>query len=213
MNIVKKALSDLKRPERNIRMHPEAQIKEYVRSVKKNGQLKPIVIDENDVVWIGNGLYEAMLRCGYTDAYCLVKSGMTEADKKKMMMADNKIFGLGVDDLDTFNAFLEELSADLDIPGYDEDILRSMVAEADDISARISEYGTIDDDEIEEIRAAKDKKDALIEKAEQANRAPAAESVPPAPAQAPAPLSDDPAEPAEVRKFVICPSCGEKIWL
>ena len=69
MNIVKMPLADLKRPERNIRIHPEAQIKEYVRSVKKNGQIKLLVIDENNTILIGNGLHEAMLRSGYTEAY------------------------------------------------------------------------------------------------------------------------------------------------
>ena len=214
MNIVKMPLADLKRPERNIRIHPEAQIKEYVRSVKKNGQIKLLVIDENNTILIGNGLHEAMLRSGYTEAYCIVKAGMTEADKMKMMMADNKIFSLGIDNLDTFNAFLEELVDDLDIPGYDEDILRSMVADAEDISEKISEYGTIDDDEIEEIRAAREKKEALIAKAEQATTAPAAKSVPPTPAQAPAPpISEPPAPTTDVQKYVICPKCGEKIWL
>ena len=213
MNIVKKALADLKRPEKNIRMHPEAQLREYVRSVKKNGQLKLLVIDEYDVIWIGNGLYEAMLRCGYTEAYCLVKAGMTEADKKKMMMADNKIFGLGVDDLDTFNTFLEELSEDLDIPGYDEDLLRSMIADAEDVSEKISEYGTINDDEIEEIRAAREKKEALIEKAEQSATATPIgpheeEEAPPASGSA-----EVDAAQADVKKFIIRPKCGEKIWL
>lgn len=213
MNIVTKKLDDLKRPEKNIRKHPEAQMKEYVRSLKKNGQLKLLVIDEFDVIWIGNGLYEAMLRCGYTEAFCLVKSGMTEADKKKMMMADNKIFGLGVDDLDTFNSFLEELSGDLDIPGYDEDILRSMVAEAEDISEIVSEYGMIDDSDIEEIRAAKEKKETLIAKAEQATTAAGEASPPPSPSPLPAPPPAAPEEAAAVRKYVICPNCGEKVWL
>lgn len=214
MNIVKLPLADLKRPERNIRIHPEAQIREYVRSVKKNGQIKLLVIDENNTILIGNGLHEAMLRSGYTEAYCIVKAGMTEADKMKMMMADNKIFGLGIDNLDTFNAFLEELADDLDIPGYDEDILRSMVADAEEVSERISEYGTIDDDEIEEIRAAREKKEALITKAEQATPVPVAVSVPPTPAQAPAPPMHEVSTPAaEMQKCITCPKCGEKIWL
>ena len=45
MNIVKRKLSELKQAEKNIRMHPDKQINEYIRSLEKNGQLKPIVID------------------------------------------------------------------------------------------------------------------------------------------------------------------------
>lgn len=205
MNIVKMPLSALRKSERNMRMHPEAQIREYVRSLQKNGQLKLFVIDEDNVIWIGNGLYEAMTRCGYTEAYCLVKAGMTEADKKKMMMADNKIFDLGVDDISTFDAFIAELKDDLDIPGYDEEILQSMVSDAEDVTAAMQEYGTLDTEEVQEIRAAQERK-------AQAMAAPPAAPVPqPVPA-AQAPATKPPAAEPE-RAFLVCPHCGEKIWL
>lgn len=205
MNIVKMPLSTLRKSERNMRMHPEAQIREYVRSLQKNGQLKLFVIDEDNVIWIGNGLYEAMTRCGYTEAYCLVKSGMTEADKKKMMMADNKIFDLGVDDISTFDAFIAELKDDLDIPGYDEEILQSMVSDAEDVTAAMQEYGTLDTEEVQEIRAAQERK-------AQAMAAPPAAPAPqPVPA-AQTPATKPPAAEPE-RAFLVCPHCGEKIWL
>lgn len=205
MNIVKMPLSALHKSERNMRMHPEAQIREYVRSLNKNGQLKLFVIDEDNVIWIGNGLYEAMTRCGYTEAYCLVKAGMTEADKKKMMMADNKIFDLGVDDISTFDAFIAELKDDLDIPGYDEEILQSMVSDAEDVTAAMQEYGTLDTEEVQEIRAAQERK-------AQAMAAPPAAPAPqPAPATQ-APATKPPAAEPE-RAFLVCPHCGEKIWL
>lgn len=205
MNIVKMPLSALRKSERNMRMHPEAQIREYVRSLQKNGQLKLFVIDEDNVIWIGNGLYEAMTRCGYTEAYCLVKAGMTEADKKKMMMADNKIFDLGVDDISTFDAFIAELKDDLDIPGYDEEILQSMVSDAEDVTAAMQEYGTLDTEEVQEIRAAQERK-------AQAMAAPPAAPAPqPAPAVQ-APATKPPAVEPE-RAFLVCPHCGEKIWL
>ena len=205
MNIVKMPLSALRKSERNMRMHPEAQIREYVRSLQKNGQLKLFVIDEDNVIWIGNGLYEAMTRCGYTEAYCLVKAGMTEADKKKMMMADNKIFDLGVDDISTFDAFIAELKDDLDIPGYDEEILQSMVSDAEDVTAAMQEYGTLDTEEVQEIRAAQERK-------AQAMAAPPAAPAPqPVPA-AQTPATKPPAAEPE-RAFLVCPHCGEKIWL
>ena len=205
MNIVKMPLSALRKSERNMRMHPEAQIREYVRSLQKNGQLKLFVIDEDNVIWIGNGLYEAMTRCGYTEAYCLVKAGMTEADKKKMMMADNKIFDLGVDDISTFDAFIAELKDDLDIPGYDEEILQSMVSDAEDVTAAMQEYGTLDTEEVQEIRAAQERK-------AQAMAAPPAAPAPQPEPAAQAPATKPPAAEPE-RAFLVCPHCGEKIWL
>lgn len=200
MNIVKMPLSALRKPERNMRMHPEAQIREYCRSVEKNGQLKLLVIDEDNVIWIGNGLYEALTRCGYTEAYCLVKAGMTTAEKKKMMMADNKIFDLGVDDINTFDAFIAELRDDLDIPGYDEEILQSMVSDAEDVTAAMQEYGTLDTAEIQQIHEAQERK-------AQAMSAPVQQPV----SVTPPPTIQPPAAPE--RAFLVCPHCGEKIWL
>ena len=126
------------------------------------------------------------------------------------MIADNKIFSLGIENLDTLNSFLEDLQDDLDIPGFDSDILKQMVSDADEITEKLSEYGTLDDAEIRTIKeqnsrkaeqetdktptldyssSEQDKISSNIVKEEQDNDA------------------------AEVRKFVICTKCGEKIWL
>lgn len=84
MNIVKMPLNALRKPERNMRMHPEAQIREYCRSVEKNGQLKLLVIDEDNVIWIGNGLYEALTRCGYWKRFEAMDAHNAHADAKSL---------------------------------------------------------------------------------------------------------------------------------
>ena len=58
MNVVKKPLAELRRPERNVRMHTDKQLKEFRRSVEMFGQIRPIVIDEGGVILAGNGLFE-----------------------------------------------------------------------------------------------------------------------------------------------------------
>lgn len=99
-------------------------------------------MDEDDTILIGNGLYEAMVSLGYQEATVYVKTGLSENDKKKLMIADNKTYALGIDNLETLNEFLEELQGDLNIPGYDEEILQQMVADADEVTDKLSEYGT-----------------------------------------------------------------------
>lgn len=205
MNIVKRKLADLKRPEVNIRLHPEKQMQEYIRSVKKNGQLKLIVIDENNVIWIGNGLYEAMLACGYEEAFCLLKDNMTEKDKKKMMMSDNRVFDLGVDDMAAFDSLLAELGDDLDVPGFDEDLLKSLLADASDVDDMMADYGLIDEDKKAEISAAKD---TYEKQAEAFANAPQQNEASPSTPSAERPTTDE-----QSQSFVICPKCGEKIWL
>lgn len=205
MNILKMPLSALQKPERNVRMHTEKQLNEFKRSISMFGQIRPIVVDETNTILAGNGLYEALLRMDRTEADVLRIDGLTENQKKKLMLADNRIYGLGVDDLETFDAFLEELKDDLDIPGFDEELLQSMVSEASAVTEQLQEYGSLNLNEMEQIRAAGVRKERYM---------------------AAAPREDEvehdnqggyrelPVEEREaVRQYVVCPHCGEKVWL
>lgn len=217
MNVITMPLSELKKPEKNVRIHTEKQLKEFERSIRMFGQIRPLVVDETNTILAGVGCFETLCRMGATEAAVYKVSDLTESQKKKLMIADNKIYGLGIDNLETFDSFLKELSDDLDIPGFDEGILQSMVAEAEEVTDKIMEYGSVDDSEIESLKAAKARKEAFMEKAGQEQEATAFAQPVAVPQSTPAP-SNPPAdeentEPTEIRKFVICPNCGEKIWL
>lgn len=199
MKVVKKPLSDLHPPERNVRLHTDKQLKEFRRSVEMFGQIRPIVIDEGGTILAGNGLYETMKQMGRTEADCYVVTGLTEAQKKKLMLADNRVFNLGVDDMEALDAFVQELKDDLDIPGFEEDLLQAMVMEAEEATQALLEYGTIEPKQAEAIQQAHERYQAQEEAA-----AEQAEEV--APAQ--------PLQPEETPgRFVLCPKCGERIWL
>ena len=201
MKVTKKKLADLRRPERNVRRHTEKQIREFRRSVEMFGQIRPIVIDEENVILAGNGLFETLLSMGWTEADCHIVQGLSEAEKKKLMLADNKIYGLGVDDLDALDAILAELKGDLDIPGFDEELLSDMMADASDVTDKIREYGTLDESEIEELKEAKERKERYMASGIDGGGEPA---------------GHDTAQPEQgepVGRYVTCPHCGEKVWL
>lgn len=150
MNIVVRNLSDLHAAECSIRIHPAAQIAELKRSLEKNGQIRLLVVDEDGTVWIGNALLQAMQEMGIKEAHCILKEGMTDAEKKKMMLSDNRIFELGVDDMDAFDALIRELETeegDFDIPGYDEASLNLLIS---DLSAAENASGIVDWEDGEE---------------------------------------------------------------
>lgn len=217
MKVIKKRLDDLKHPEKNVRIHSEQQIRELKRSLEKFGQTRALVVDENNVILIGNGLYEAMVSLGYQEASVYVKTELSENDKKKLMIADNKTYALGIDNLDTLNEFLEELQGDLDIPGYDEEILQQMVADADEVTEKISEYGTLDESEIQKIKEANEKREqkAAVAEISDNNSENSSENPNTSDNQSSERQNTTETEPeiTETRKFVICPNCGEKIWL
>lgn len=217
MKVVTKKLNALKHPEKNVRIHSEQQIRELKRSLEKFGQTRAIVVDEDNTILIGNGLFEAMLSLGYQEATVYVKTGLSENDKKKLMIADNKTYALGIDNLETLNEFLEELQGDLDIPGYDEEILQQMVADADEVTEKLSEYGTLDESEIQKMKAANEKReqktaseDASTGNTEDSLKKPNLSNEQQADGQN---ATETEPEITEPRKFVICPNCGEKIWL
>lgn len=208
MNVITMKLSDLVKPEKNVRIHTEKQLKEFERSITMFGQIRPIVVDENNVILAGIGLYDTLIMMGKETADVYQYKNLTENQKKKLMIADNKIFSLGIENLDTLNSFLEDLQDDLNIPGFDEEILKQMVADAEDVTEKLSEYGTLDDEEIQSIKENAERKEQQIQRSKsELNPVPQSE----------APLQqeqvEDNEETTEARKFVICPKCGEKIWL
>ena len=100
MKITVKKLSELHKPAHNIRRHSEKQLTEYIRSIEMFGQVKPLVVAEDGEIIAGNGLYEALLRMGRETCDCYVMVGLTDVQKKKLMMADNKVVALLAEGVD-----------------------------------------------------------------------------------------------------------------
>ena len=128
MKVVQKKLSDLQKIEKNIRRHTQKQLNEYVRSVKMFGQIRPLVVDEKGVILAGNGLYDAMVAIGWEKADCYVVTGLSEVEKKKLMLADNRVYELGMTDTDAFEEIIKSLDGDTDVPGWDADLLETLNA-------------------------------------------------------------------------------------
>lgn len=208
MKVTRMKLAEMKKPDKNVRMHTEKQLQEYERSVRMFGQIRPIVVDEGGTILVGIGLYDTMLRMGEKEADVYQLKSLTPTEKKKLMIADNKIFNLGVENLEVLNEFFEELKDDLDIPGFDEDILRQMVSDAEEVTEKICEYGTLDDDEIKQMKQLEERQKAAYGNSVSGQSEPA-------PTEGRAiqepHTNEKVAEPE--KNFVICPDCGRKIWL
>lgn len=214
MEIITMKLADLVKPEKNVRIHTEQQLKEFQRSVEMFGQIRPIVVDENNVILAGNGLYDTFVMMGKESAEVYKYKNLTENQKKKLMIADNKIFNLGVDNLESLNNFLEELQGDLDIPGFDEDILKEMVADAEEVTEIIALYGKLEADEIQEIRSIGEKQEKREEKIHLESKAsPKNEEVREKENTLPVNKDAEDKLVTDEQRYLRCPKCGEKIWL
>ena len=199
MEIITKKLDELTQVEKNVRRHPEGQIKEFMRSLKQFGQIRPMVVDEKGVILIGNGLHKAMVTLGLKEGAVLVLKGLSQAQKTKLMIADNKIYELGTLDNDVLTEMLTEIGAngEFDIPGFNEEILKELFGSIDNITDSVKSYGEISEDSINSMN---DK----IDGNEDSNFSPDLEVK----------ISNENIEiDNKKRAYIKCPNCQEKIWL
>lgn len=132
--------------ENNVRKHGEKQIEEFAKSLKQFGQIRPFVIDENNTVLVGNGMLDAMKLAGLKTCQAYRVTGLSETQKKKLVLTDNKIYSLGADNLDNIMDYLQEFAdaGDFEIPGFDEDGIRALTRTADEILDDAMSYGVVD---------------------------------------------------------------------
>ncbi|MBH8609322.1 ParB/Srx family N-terminal domain-containing protein [Thermoactinomyces sp. CICC 10521] len=199
MKTEKIKLTELRNPEKNVRIHPKKQIQEMIRSVKMFGQIRPLIVDENNVILAGNGLYEALKEMGVTEADVLRVTHLTDKQKKKLMLADNRVYSLGIDDNKAMLEILGELKDELDIPGFDDDLLKDLLGDLEDTEQQLADYGKLDEAEIEEFQEAAERKEAMMEKAKQ--QAVEEKQEPPS------------SPPTESKRTIHCPHCGGRIEL
>lgn len=201
-------ISILKNPEKNVRKHPEKQVEEMARSVEMFGQFRPMVVDEDNVVLVGNGLLEAMKRLGRDKADIYRVTGLTEVEKYKLMMADNKVYQLGMDDLENIESIMTYIS-DFDIPGFDADTLEVLYGDIDMAVDDALSYGTYDEEVVEKKNDFAEKREEQLKTSETVYQGPV-QDIPSAET-----AGDDFAgeEKAESRRYVVCPKCGERIWV
>lgn len=89
-------LSDIKLNEDNPRTIKDRQMKRLVKSIQdfpEMTQLRPIVVDENNVILGGNMRYRAMQQLGYTETEVVKVSGLTDEQKREFIIKDNVPFG------------------------------------------------------------------------------------------------------------------------
>ena len=208
--IINVKLEDLKLAENNVRLHPKRQIEEYKRSLTKFGQTKNAVIDEDNNVLIGNGLVIAARELGWEEVYAIQRNDLSDNDKLKIMVSDNKIYGLGVDNLDVLDDIFHKLIGDLDIPGYDEETLKSMVAEAEGVTNTIGEYGVLDETQIESIKNRAEPKAYALPETEDTTAHPESIAEEPITTVAENANTED---DNEDKVKITCPDCEAIIWL
>lgn len=83
--------SSLKPDPRNARTHPKRQIEQLVQSIREFGFTNPVLVDEAQVLVAGHGRLRAAKELGLAEVPTITLEGLSEAQKKALRLADNKI--------------------------------------------------------------------------------------------------------------------------
>lgn len=114
MEIVKLKLSQIKPYENNPRRNDQA-VDAVVESIKQCGYCSPILVDENHVILAGHTRYKALQKLGWKEAEVVVRAGLTDEQKRKYRLLDNKTNEFATWDWELLDKELEGL----DFSGFD----------------------------------------------------------------------------------------------
>lgn len=94
--------------ERNARKNDQA-VDAVVKSIEQCSYVAPIIVDENNVILAGHTRWKAMQKLGRTECECVIKEGLTEDQKRKYRLLDNKTNEIAEWDFDLLPDELEGL--------------------------------------------------------------------------------------------------------
>ena len=115
MQLVTKKLSEIRPYERNPRRNDPA-VASVVESIQQCTYVAPIVVDEDGVILAGHTRYKALKKLKRKEAEVIIKAGLSEEQKRKYRLLDNKTAELSDWDLDLLTGELEGLDfGDLDV--------------------------------------------------------------------------------------------------
>ena len=139
-------VSDLIPYVNNSRTHSDEQVNQVASSIKEFGFTSPVLIDESGGIIAGHGRVMAAKKLGLDEVPCITLEGLTEAQRKAYIIADNQLplnAGWDLDKLKLEIDTLTELDFDIELLGFDDDFLDGLLDGQTD-------EGLTDEDEVPE---------------------------------------------------------------
>jgi ParB-like chromosome segregation protein Spo0J len=117
---------------RNSRTHSDEQVAQVAASIREFGWTNPILVDSDGVVIAGHARLLAARKLGMEEVPVIVLAHLTPAQKRALVIADNKLaLNAGWDEemLRSEVAALQEDGFDLDLVGFSDEELRILLAD------------------------------------------------------------------------------------
>lgn len=142
-------LSEIVPYENNARKNDKA-VKDVAESIKQCGYIAPIIVDENNVILAGHTRYKALKKLGYKEVAVRKILGLTDEQKRKYRLLDNKTNELADWDFEKLKDEIDGLDfSEFDIDwGLEEDtetisVIEDSPIEIDDTHEPITKLGDI----------------------------------------------------------------------
>ena len=114
MKLERLKLADIEPYKNNPRKNDDA-VNAVAESIRQCSYITPIIVDEDHVIIAGHTRYKALKKLGYKECEVVIASDLTEEQKKKYRLYDNKTAEMASWDQKKLSAEL----CDVDFQGYD----------------------------------------------------------------------------------------------
>tara|TARA_R110002060_G_scaffold51259_2_gene62137 strand:- start:76 stop:630 length:555 start_codon:yes stop_codon:yes gene_type:complete len=131
----KKSINDLIPYANNSRTHSDEQVNQIASSIKEFGFTNPVLIDEQGGLIAGHGRVMAAKKLNLDEVPSIELKGLTEAQKKAYIIADNQLplnAGWDFDMLKLELEALNEMEFDIDLLGFDDEFMNDLFETVDD---------------------------------------------------------------------------------
>ena len=117
----------------NAKVHSADQISRIASSIREFGFVSPVLIDRDHNVIAGHGRILAAKKIGMDQVPCVYVEGLTDAQRKAYILADNRLGEFADWDMDLVTSELEmlrEMDFDIDVTGFE--LPENLFQESDD---------------------------------------------------------------------------------
>lgn len=133
---------------RNARTHSDEQVAQIAASIAEFGWTNPVLVGADGVIIAGHARLLAARKLGLTEVPVIVLDHLTEAQRRALVIADNRLALNAGWDEEMLRVEIEALREDdfnLDLLGFGDDELEMLLAEPENVTA-----GATDEDAVPE---------------------------------------------------------------
>jgi DNA modification methylase len=119
-HVIWRAIENLRPFRNNPRSHPESQLAALAKGISRFWTI-PILVDESLTILAGHARWEAAKRLGMTEVPTIMIVGLSESEKRAVVIADNRLPEQAVWDFDLLREHFKELidvDFDVELSGF-----------------------------------------------------------------------------------------------